>query len=73
MEYGYNVASLGNLTRPATSTACAACTELVAWRRYQNEIVKLPGAATLYCSIDWCEDERGAVEDTCERAVEALQ
>ena len=58
-------------------TARAARTELMAWRaewrRYQDEIPKLPGAATLYRSISTGKDPAGAMEDTCERALEALR
>ena len=42
------------------------------WRRFQNEISELSGAATLCRSRYTGADEKGAMEDTCERALEAL-
>ncbi len=58
-------------------TARAARSELMAWRaewrRYQDEIPKLPGAATLYRSGKTDADKKGAMEDTCEKALVALQ
>ena len=57
-------------------TARAARTELLAWRaewrRYRTEIPKLPAAATLYRSVSSGTDEKGAMEDTCEKALKAL-
>ncbi len=45
-----------------------------AWKRYNTEIPKLPGAATLYRSqYDQAENtSQGAMVDTCERALKAI-
>ena len=58
--------------------AAQAKTELeqwrVAWSRYNTDIPKLPGAATLYRSQygEQTNDREGAMADTCERALKKL-
>jgi hypothetical protein len=58
--------------------ATQARTELeqwrVAWSRYNTDIPKLPGAATLYRSQygDQTNDSEGAMADTCEKALKGL-
>jgi hypothetical protein len=60
------------------STAAQARTELLQWRAawniYNQEISKLPGAATLYRSLNTQSENStaGAMADTCERALKAL-
>jgi hypothetical protein len=63
---------------PAPATADLARNELTAWRaaweRYQRDIPKLPAAATLYRSLtdQNSSSTAGAMADTCERALQAL-
>ena len=58
--------------------AAQAKTELeqwrVAWNRYNTDIPKLPGAATLYRSQygEQTNDSEGAMADTCEQALKKL-
>ncbi len=46
------------------------------WRRYQNEIAKLPGVATVYRSMNnygGTPNPKGAMEETCEKALSVLE
>ncbi len=47
----------------------------VAWSRYNTDIPKLPGAATLYRSQygEQTNDSEGAMADTCEKALKKLE
>jgi len=61
-----------------TTAANQANQELLAWRdawkTYQTEVPKLPGAASIYRSLNTQEPDstQGAMTDTCEKALQAL-